>query len=41
MLKRGATEVAVGQKAVVIAKRVPSSDEYTAKAIIAFGDKEK
>ena len=37
--KRGATEVKVGEQATVVARRDPSTDQYTARAILAFGER--
>lgn len=37
VLKKGATAVTVGERATVVARRVPSSDTYTATAIVVFG----
>ncbi|MEK7281735.1 MAG: DUF5666 domain-containing protein [Chloroflexota bacterium] len=39
VLKRGATEVTVGEQAIVVAKRDPANDQFTAKAIMVFGNK--
>jgi hypothetical protein len=38
-LKRGATEVKIGEQAHVLARRDPASDQFTAKAILVFGAK--
>ncbi len=37
--KRGATEVKLGEKAIVVARRDPSTDKFTAKEIMVFGPK--
>jgi hypothetical protein len=39
IFKKGATEVKVGERATVIARRDPATDQFTATAIVVFGSK--
>ncbi|MBI4297778.1 MAG: hypothetical protein HY676_04535 [Chloroflexi bacterium] len=39
VLKRGATAVSIGEQAIVVARRNPATDQFTAMSILVFGAK--